>query len=215
MSGLVAGIGGKIAASLIFGKVKSAATKGVGLLATVPKPVWEAIAVVGYVLALIALHQHYANAALKAADKAGYERRASEDAAALVELVHREQTAETNGKAIAQETRSTNATENLSIHADAGAIRLRGPGAASCGRLNHPAIPAASGGPVAPGDELSDAPGSAVPAGNGQPDLAAVPFDWLVGRAEQADLDRAEVLSWRNWYQLQAAEWAKLKGDKR
>src|SRR4051812_20894130 len=96
MSGLVAGIGGKNAASPLFGKVKSAATKGVGLLATVPKPVWEAIAVVGYVVALIALHQHYANAALKAADKAGYERRASEDAAALIELVKKVHTANTN-----------------------------------------------------------------------------------------------------------------------
>jgi hypothetical protein len=142
MSGLVAGIGGKIAASLIFGRAKAVAGKGVGILSSIPKPVWEAIAVVGYVVALFALHQHYANAAIKAADAAGYERRASEDAAALIELRNRAATAEATGKAISQESRSRNDAQNADIHGTAGAIRMRGPGsAADCRRSVIPPFP--------------------------------------------------------------------------
>jgi hypothetical protein len=40
-------------------------------------------------------------------------------------------------------------------------------------------------------------------------DLAAVPWQWLVQRSEQADLNRQEVLSWREWYRKLAAEWPK------
>lgn len=60
MTGLVAGVGAKVAANALV-------TKATGLLSAIPKPVWEALAVIGYMLALIALHQHYARAAIAAA----------------------------------------------------------------------------------------------------------------------------------------------------
>jgi hypothetical protein len=213
MSGLVAGIGARLAGSLILGKAKAVAGKGVGILTRIPKPVWEAVAVIGYLVALIALHQHYANAALKAADQAGYERRASEDAAALIELRNRAHTAETNGKAISQDERSKNDAQVADIHRTADAIRLRGPGAASSGRVDHPALPAASGEPQ-PAPGASGAAADPVPAADGPDPLAVVSWRWLVGTGEQCDIERAENVSWRGWYVRQSAEWAKLKGGK-
>jgi hypothetical protein len=40
-------------------------------------------------------------------------------------------------------------------------------------------------------------------------DLAAVPWPWLVQRAEQADLNRQEVLTWREWYDRMVKDWPK------
>jgi hypothetical protein len=57
---LLAGIGAKIAGNALF-------KKGAGFFSAIPKPVWEALAVIGYVLALLALHQHYAHQAIAAA----------------------------------------------------------------------------------------------------------------------------------------------------
>jgi hypothetical protein len=198
----------KLVGSLIFGKAKDVATKGVGLLATIPKPVWEALAVVGYVLALFFLHQHYADAALKAADAAGYERRAAEDAKVIVEMRARGQTAEANGKTISTDTRSTNDAANAGTNAAADSLLAHGPGAARCGHVSNSAVPAASGEHEPGSDRPADGAGTVLP---GDDQLAAVPWNWLVGRARQADLDRSEVLAWRDWYVRQNAEWQKLK----
>jgi hypothetical protein len=46
-------------------------------------------------------------------------------------------------------------------------------------------------------------------------DRAAVPWVWLTDRAEEHDLDRAEVLSWRLWYQKVLAAWPKSEPAKR
>jgi hypothetical protein len=183
-------------------------------LAKVPPKVWYGLAIVAALVASILVHQHYAHKALKAADAAGYARAAKEDADALVALRKRAEVAEANAKAIAQDIRNRNDETNRAIAADAASLKLRGPGAASCRRISDPALPATRGQPVAADHQRADAAPGQVLATDGQPDLAAVPWQWLVGRAEQCDLDRAESLSWRDWYARQSAEWAKLKGGK-
>lgn len=210
---MFAGLFGKLALGMLWGRVKGNAAHD---WQAIP-PKWRKILLI--VIACIAaffLHQWYAHrviaSATAAGDKAGYARARSEDAAALAQLRARAALATAHGAAIAQDTRSKNDAENVDIHAAAHAIGVRGPGASSCRRIGDPALSAAGGQPGASGNQLADAAAGGVPAADGQPDLAAVPFDWLVGRAEQADIDRAEVLSWRNWYERQAAEWEKLRG---
>lgn len=206
-AGLFASIGAKLAASFLGQKVK----QGAGLLSEIPQPVWEALTVVGYVLAFVALHWHYEKAALKAADERGYERRASEDADALVELQKRARGAEALATQISQATRTKNDADNASIHAAAGSLLAHGPGAARCGLVGHSVVPAASGEPRAVDHQPTDATGALLPGDDGQANLAAVPWNWLVGRSEQCDLDRAEALAWRDWYMRQAAAWERLK----
>jgi hypothetical protein len=171
-----------------------------------PKAKLALLAVVALIAACF-VHQHYAHKALKAANQAGYDRAKQEDAAELALLKQRAQTATKNGRQIAQEVRTKNDQVNRDIHASADDERMRGPGAASCRRVDHPALPAARGGYVAPGGP-GDVAGGPLPADDG---FAAVQWSWLVDSAEQADLERAEVLAWRDWYRREAAEWDKLK----
>ncbi len=106
---------------------------------------------------------------------------------------------------IAAEIRKRTDEENRRIAGSADDLRVSGPGRSRCSQP-----PAASGRHGAPGGN-GNAPGPQVPA----TDSAAVPWQWLVNRAEQADLNRAEVLAWRDWYQRLAEQW-KLStiGDK-
>jgi hypothetical protein len=107
--------------------------------------------------------------------------------------------AQAAGKQISKDIRGKTDEENRRIAGDADAVRVSGPGKAVC----RPA-PAAPGGH----DKASgkpDAPGPQVPPA----DSAAVPWPWLVQRAEQADLNRAEVLAWREWYDKLVASWPK------
>jgi hypothetical protein len=202
----------KLALGAVFGKAKNLAGKGVAALNRVPTPVWEAVTVVAYLAAFVGLHQHYANAALKAADTAGYQRRANEDAKALIELRQRAATAEATGKAIAQDTRSTNDATNRSIASDTSALLVRGPGASRSRCVGNPTVPAASGEPVTPAHPADDA-GNLLPGGDGTAERADVPWRWLVGRAGQCDLDRAENVAWRDWYARQSAAWLTLKAE--
>jgi hypothetical protein len=178
---------------------------------SIPPKVKLAMLALAISAVLVIVHQHHAHAARKASGEAGYARAKAEDAASLKTWRDRALVAEASGKAISQKTRSENDETNRGIAADADALRVRGPGAASCGRVDHPAVPAAGSQLGAPGDRSPDAAGGSVPAAGGEAGLAGVPWIWLVGRAEQCDLDRAEALSWRSWYQQQAAAWAALR----
>lgn len=100
---------------------------------------------------------------------------------------------------LAAQLRKKNDETARAIAADADVIRVSGPGKARC-----PVVPAGPGGPGAT-SRPADAPGSEVPPG----DRAAVPWSWLVNRAERCDLNRAEVLSWREWYEDMFETWAK------
>ena len=81
------------------------------------------------------------------------------------------------------------------IAATARAIGLRGPGAARC----PASVPTRPAGPVKAG-AVPDVAGPDLPPA----DFAAVPWSWLTTRAEQHDILRTEVLTWREWHRLQS-----------
>lgn len=164
-------------------------------------------------LALLFLHQHYAHAALKAADQAGYDRRASEDVKVLADLRRDVAVADAQVKAIAAKERKTNDEANARIAADAGTLLVHGPGkaaAANCRPVSDPGVSAVSGGPQPPANAANDA-GAILPGGDGPTDRAVVPWGWLVGRAKECDLDRAEAVAWRNAHAGDAAAWERLR----
>jgi hypothetical protein len=99
---------------------------------------------------------------------------------------------------IADEIRKRTDEENRRIAADADGLRLSGPGRARA------CAPAAPGGRQ-PASGKPDAAGPEMPSD----DSAAVPWNWLVQRAETNDLNRAEVLAWRDWYDRLLKQWPK------
>jgi hypothetical protein len=100
---------------------------------------------------------------------------------------------------LTQDIRNRTDEENRRIAGDADALRVSGPGKAAC----RPA-PAASG-EHEPGRGNGNAPGPQVPPD----DSAAVSWGWLTDRAEEHDLNRAEVLAWREWYRKLVESWPK------
>jgi Tfp pilus assembly protein FimV len=148
---------------------------------------------------------------LKAAHDAGYAERAAQDAEALKALTARVEQITANTNKIASDIRGNTDAQAASSHATvADGLSVHGPGAAHCRPVTVPALPAASGQHDTPAGAADAAAGS-VPASNGESELAGVPWRWLVGRGEQADLDGQEVRAWREWYQREAAEWEKLR----
>jgi uncharacterized membrane protein len=180
-----------------------------GFLKLVPARAWKALAIVAVLIALFFWHQHAMHKALKAADHAGYERRADEEAKALARFTAKVDEYTRATDKIAREARTRNDQQALDIRRAGDALSVRGPGKARTGR--PAAVPASSG---EHGTASGNAPGPAatvVPASDGQDEFAAVPWSWLVGTGTQCDLDAAEVIEWRGWYQRQVAEWEKLR----
>lgn len=170
-----------------------------GAFKSIPRFVWYALAAA----LLYAFAIGWYNGKIEAAEKRGAER-----AYASVERQARELERKANAlnAKIAAALKEKNDVENRRIAADADAHRLRGPGAARC--AGPALIPPASGGHVAAGGR-SDAAGPGMPA----EDRAAVPWSWLVDRAEQHDLHRAEVLAWREWHRRFTAEWSAWRAE--
>lgn len=200
-TGLIA----KIAANAVLGRVAANAKSD---WARIPPKVKLAIALAILLLVLFLVHQHVAHNRITAADKAGYDRRASEDAAALRDLRQRVRNAETNAATIAANERNKHEQAVHANAAAAGAILLHGPGAASCRFDNHPGLPAAAGGSGKAGG-AADAALDPMPDGGGT-ELIALPFAGTVAFAQQQDDLRDEVIRWHNWYPKMVVEWAKL-----
>jgi hypothetical protein len=182
-----------------------------GAFKLVPRWIW-------YLLAA-ALAWHFALAwhagRVKAHDRDVIATRDAYWNARIVELAEKAQRiridAEARAAEITEKVRSNNESQARVIASDAGALRVRGPGqaaATSCRSVDHPGLPATASGARADGG-LADDAGPAVPSS----DRATVPWRWLVNRAEQSDLNRAEVIAWRDWYQAQAAAWANLRAQ--
>lgn len=165
-------------------------------LKSVPRSIWM-LGIITLLAGGYLWHQHAAQRAIAAAEKRGEDR-----AYANVERQARELEAKANAlnRSIAEQMRKRNDEQARRIAVAADGLRLRGPGAARCTVVAG--LPAAPGGRVTP-DRPAYAAGSRVPPG----DRAAVPWSWLVERAEQADLNRAEALAWRDWYARFKAEW--------
>lgn len=161
-------------------------------LGGLPRSVWIVLAIVaalglGTCAHDRAVHKHYNSA--YAQGKADEASRIAKKAKEL----------EAKANRLANEIRSKADAKARDIAVRADDLRVSGPGRSRC------AVPPAptSGHKQASGN--GDAAGPQVPTG----DSAAVPWPWLVNRAEQADLNRAEVLAWREWYERLKAEWQK------
>lgn len=154
---------------------------------------WQIVALA---LSAILVLQHFA---LKAEQRhsAKVERQLGKATAELTRVDREAREAEARGKQLARQIKDRTDEENRRIAGDADAVRVRGPGKAVC----RPAPAAASGHQEA--GRNGDAAGPQVPSDN----RAAVPWGWLTDRAEQADLNRAEVLAWREWYSRLVDSW--------
>jgi hypothetical protein len=165
----------------------------------VPAWAWKAAGIIAALVGAFLVHQHYAHKAIANAYAQG-----KADEAKHVEqqaLKIKAKVDALTGKIAAQE-RMKNDEQNRRIAAAADDLRLRGPGKATC--AGSASLPSAAGGHVAPSGD-GNAAGPQVPSD----DRAAVPWGWLVNRAEEHDVDRAEVLSWREWYSRLVAAWPK------
>lgn len=118
--------------------------------------------------------------------------------------------AEAQAAEITEKVRSDNERQARTIASDAGSLRVRGPGAAAddCRPIDHPGLPAAASGARAGSGAGADT-GPPVPSS----DRASVSWQWLVDHAEQADLNRAEVIAWRDWWVAQSAAWEKMRAQ--
>lgn len=195
-TGIIASIGARL---LGIGSMAKSA------VASIPAKAWPYIIGAIASVALFFVHQHVAHKQLKAAFDAGYAKRVDEDAKAAAKVVGRV-TAVT--QPITQKLRTENDAQARDIHRAADAQRLRGPGAALC---RDPTLAAGSG-----GREPASRPGDAAVARLPYPQwgqLIAMPFDDASRFAEQADLNRAEVLTWRSWYSQQWEAWEKLRSS--
>jgi len=192
-------IAGWLAKSVLMLSPVGGFIRGAGALARkVPWQVWAAIAAVALIVAGTVYHGHKAHQAIDAAEKRGADREATRIAAQAIEIKRK---ADALNAAIAATIRSRTDEENRRIARDADDLRLSGPSKA---RASCPVAATGAGGHVT-------ASGSGDAAGSGMlaEDRAAVPWPWLVQRAEQADLNRGEVLAWREWYRKMEEAWPK------
>jgi hypothetical protein len=181
-----------------------------GFLKAVPRRVWIGLAVAAVIVAAIVWHQHRAHSAIAAAEKRGEDRADARWAAKIARVAKQAAAlrirAEATSAAITKQVRTNYDTQARDIAAGADALRLRGPGQAYCRPLDHPRVSGIAGGSGSAGGS-ADVAGPQMPAGDG----AAVPWGWLVDRAEQSDLNRAEVLAWRDWYDRQRKAWDEFR----
>lgn len=170
-------------------------------LGKIPPKVWLAL---GCALALLlgVLWHHHAirkhDAALIAANNAQWQAR-------LDALNAKIRAQDAQNAAMASQLRKANDEEHNRIAADAGSVLMHGPGKAVCPRISSPSTPASGSVEITPG---SDAPRSSLSAGDGQ-DLSAVPWNWLVQRAQEHDDLLANEKAWREWYDNLVKAWPK------
>lgn len=171
----------------------SIGAKILGFFGGLPRWVYIALAVA----ALIGAGTYAHHRAVKSAYAAAYNQGVT-DERARAEAANRKLA--THQAAITAPIRKKNDETNTRIAGDANDLRLRGPGKAA---VSRPA-PSATGQPGAAA-QPSGASSAPVPAADGSDPLATVSWRWLVGTGEQCDLERAENISWRDWYAQQTA----------
>lgn len=168
-------------------------------LAKIPPKGWLIIAIVLAIVVGFFVHQHYAHAAIKAAEKRGYDQ-------AIVDV--KAEQARLDARARARkariETAATNITQKTEVHlaktvtdiaGDARALRLRGAPRLEPIRITGGALPGFSG---AAG--LGDGAAQGAVLG-----LAQVPWGELVDHGELCDVDRAKLGALQGWIREQAA----------
>lgn len=214
MLGLILGLGLPALASVI-GVAVLGPGPAFALVKRIPPKVWLALAVVALIIVAGIWHQRHAKAELQAAYDRGVadEREANrlerERLRAKADRIR--QGVETLQAKISNQLKDTNNAENRRIAAAGDDLRLRGPGkAAACpGPGGSAGLPDAAGRHDQAGAARNDA-GRRL----SEPDrLAVVPWGWLVSHAEGCDLNRQEVLTWRDWYAQQSVAWARYRAQ--
>jgi cell division protein FtsL len=157
-----------------------------GFLPRLPRWLWILLAVVAAGAVGAIWHQHRTHATIAAAEKRGEDRAYAAVEAKALKLAEQ-------ARSLAASIRSKTDDTNRRIAGDADAIRLRGPGKAAC----PVAAPAATGGRIAPGGD-ANAPMDRLPDPE-RVDIIGLPFAGTVAFAEQHDLNRAEVIAWREY----------------
>lgn len=206
---MLEGLFAKIAWGALWARVKTNASHD---WQAIPPKVKLALLAIVLLLAGYLVHQHYAHRALKSADQAGYDRRGREDQAALDQLRVKVRTAEANASKLTQDIRNRSDEQSRASHAVAAAVLVRGPGAARCGQLGNPGLPASAGVSGAAAAQT----GAAVdpvpdPAGT---DLIAMPFPGAVAGADEHDQLLIEVKAWHEWYPKIFALYEQLRAEK-
>lgn len=199
-----------------LGKLASFGRGAKDVAARIPPKVKLAIAGILLLVVLFFVHQHIAHKRLKAADAAGYARGVQVYKRAL-EIVHaraieRRKRFERGSAAITTDVRTRHDQNDRNSIALAGDVRLRGPGAARCRPVDNPGVPAGAGGYGA-GGGAGAAQVAGLP-GQGGVELIAVPFPGAVAFGEVSDLNRNEVLAWREWYDRQFKAWEQMRKGK-
>lgn len=174
-----------------------------GFLKMIPKQVWIALAVIATLLLAFHVHQVKTRAFAKAQYNAGYQQAMKDVEAKAIKI---KKAADALNEKVAQLERSKNDAEATRINHTADALSLRGPGAARCVSVGHPGMASSPSGHGSPSGNPGPAP-APVPQSDGSDDLTAVRWTWLVNTGRQCDLDRAEALSWRSWWQSIAKRW--------
>lgn len=166
-------------------------------LKRIPAKLWLAIALAAALAIGFVWHQHTAHKALQKADATGYAR-------AMRDVEKKALALKTKTDALTRKIstlqRSLNDAENRRISASADTLRLRGPGRAIC------AEPAPAPGRHEPPRGQGNAPLAEVPDRAGEP-LIALPFTGTIAGGETCDLNRAEVKSWREFYDKLVKAW--------
>lgn len=157
-------------------------------LGRVPRAVWIALAVT----LVLWLGTRWYHGQIKDAERRGADQ-------AYAAIAKKARALEAKANVIADKIRSKSDETARAIAADADVIRVSGPGKARCS-----AVPAPARGHEATSGQSSPAVDQ-VPDGRGI-DLIALPFAPTIGLGEVCDLNRGEVLAWREWYEKVAAQ---------
>lgn len=173
-----------------------------GVFKLIPREVWYALAIA---LAIAFVRNWYGNQ-IEAAEKRGSD-------AAYASIADQARTikerADRITEGVSKILRGINDEENRRIGAGYDALRLHGPGKAAC--PGHSQLPVSTGQPIAPAG-TGNAAVDRVPYPEWS-SLIAMPFDDLLKRAEQCDLNRAEAAIWREWWEHQTATWGRLQSQ--
>lgn len=195
---MLEGLAAKIGLNILFGRLKK-----------VPWQVWAGIGAAVLLVFAIWLHQYQVHELYKEAYEAGQkaERKVWKTRLAKAQAEGdrwRDDYEKTAAKLTAK-IGENHALETRLVAARANDLRLRGPGrAAIC-----PGSTPGTGGPEPTGGG-PDAPLAPMPP---EQPMAIVPWGDLVRHAEEADLNRSEVQTWRTWYvqNVEALRKAKLE----
>lgn len=168
---------------------------------SVPRWVWIGLAIALAALLSVLWHGHVAGKALKAADKAGYDRRSKEVEQRALKLKAK---VDALTAKITTEERNRNAEAHRGNDAAANALLVRGPGKAVCSVRPIASSPALRD-PGRPSGAL-DGKVAGLPEPGGQ-SLIALPFDDTVGFSREADSCQIDRKSWEQWYGRLVKAW--------